>query len=152
MFVSADAFAQRSGRRPADRRQQRVVERPAQRPERTLRADMEYCLTLPALTQEQEEQIRGIRQKQLESSNKHRAKMDELRAKKRRLNIESADVAEVHGVIDEMTQLRNQQMKEGAEHRSEIRSILTEEQRAVFDRQTSMRGPVSRQSAGRGRR
>ncbi len=154
MLVSVDALAQRASRRPADSRsqQQRLVERPVQRAERPVRAEREYCLMVPDLTEEQKEQLGQLRLEHLESSTLHRARMDELRAKMRRLNAERADQEEINSVIDEMTDLRNQQMKEGVQHRNDIRSALTEEQRAVYDRQTSLRGPSSRQAAVRGDR
>ena len=73
--------------------------------------------------------------------------MDELRARKRSL-ITGTGEGDVNQVIDEMTALRNAQLKENVAHRQAIRETLTEEQRIVFDSQT-MRRPGGRATMGR---
>lgn len=147
MLFSAEAMAQR-GRRSVDvRPQQRFVERPVERHQRPQKAMQEYCLLIPDLTQEQEAKIGELRLKQIEQNTRHRNKMDELRARKRSL-ITRTDEGDVNQVIDEMTALRNAQLKENVAHRQAIREILTEEQRIVFDSQT-MRRPGGRATMGR---
>jgi len=119
----------------------------------------QYCLNIPDLTEEQEEKISSIRTEQLKESTQHRAKMDELRAKKRSLMLEaSPDSEELNNVIDQMTELRNKQLKSNVAHRQQIREQLTEEQRAYFDssprykrtRQPGMREGRAGRGGGRG--
>ncbi len=146
MFLSAEATAQRGGR-AVDGRPQRFAERAVERIERPQRAAIEYCLMIPELTQEQEAQIKELRLRQTEQGTKHRNQMDELRARKRSLITGTSD-GDVNQVIDEMTALRNAQLKENVAHRQAIREILTEEQRIIFDSRT-MRRPGGRTTMGR---
>ncbi|GEM_PF-2154027 len=119
----------------------------------------EYCRFIPDLTEEQEEKISSLRVEQLKERTNHRAKMDELRAKKRSLMLEaSPDSEKLNDVIDQMTELRNKQLKSNVAHRQKIREQLTEEQRAYFDsfsrnkrnRQPGMRGGRDSREGGRG--
>ncbi len=119
----------------------------------------QYCLNIPDLTEEQEEKISSIRTEQLKESTQHRAKMDELRAKKKSLMLEeSPDSEELNNVIDQMTDLRNKQLKSNATHRQNIREQLTEDQKAYFDssprykrsRQPGMREGRTGRAGGRG--
>ncbi|TVR42636.1 MAG: hypothetical protein EA394_02995 [Bacteroidia bacterium] len=138
MSVSFDAMSQR-GRRASDvRPQQRITERPAERPERLQRGEAVYCMMIPDLTEEQEEQIKTLRLQQLERNTRYRNGMDELRARKRNLMIGN-DQGDIDAVIDEMTALRNDQMKQNVAHHQAIRELLTEEQRIIYDNKTMRR-------------
>jgi Spy/CpxP family protein refolding chaperone len=89
---------------------------------------------LPDLTQDQQEKILSLQTVQLNASNQHRAKMDELRARKQSLGIaNNPNMSEMNSVIDEMEKLRSEHFKANAAHRQSIREILTPEQRAIFD-------------------
>lgn len=92
------------------------------------------CLMIPDLTEEQESQINALHTEQLKERTQHRAQMDELRAKKRPLMLEdSPDMAEVENIIDKKAELRGEHMKSKANHRQNVREILTEEQRIYYD-------------------
>ncbi len=151
-MISADAMAQRGRRAPDVRPQQTLRERPAERPERMYQGDMTYCMMLPDLTEEQEEQIRSLRLAQIERSTKHRAEMAELRARKRNLMTGVSD-GDIDGLIDQMTTLRGERMKENVKHHQAVRELLTEEQRILYDskvmRRSGGRDAYHRQPAGR---
>jgi len=101
------------------------------------------------LTPEQEAKIQQLRSAQLERSLKHRAQMDELRARKRSLMLEkNPDMNAVNAVVDQMTAMRGDMMKEAIKHRQEIRNLLTDEQRVQFDARAP-RGPRMQQMQGR---
>ena len=74
------------------------------------------CQSISDLTPEQEAKINTMRTARLSETTQHRAQMNEL-----------------NGVIDQMADLRAQQMKASEAHHQSIREILTSEQRAMFD-------------------
>ncbi len=142
VFVS-DVMAQRGRRAPDVRDRQRVDMRAEQPPERALRGTMEYCQLIPDLTEEQEEAIKALRLEQIERNTHHRNRMDELRVRKRNLMTGTTE-GDVEQVIDDLTELRNTQMKENLKHRNNVRELLTDDQRVIFD------SKVMRRSEGRG--
>ncbi len=152
LLFSADAFGQRGRRAPDVRPQQRFSERPAEQlTERNQYADV--CQMIPDLTEEQEAQIKSLRLEQLERNTQHRSAMDEKRARKRSLMTEAdPDMSAVNNVIDDMTALRNTQMKENVNHRQAVRELLTEEQRVIFDSRTGRMNRGRAQSAQAGGR
>jgi len=108
--------------------------------QRGMRGNAGQC-QLPDLTAEQSTKIEALRTPHLAASNAHRAKMDELRAKKRTLTLaEKPDMREINSVIDQMEKLRSNHMKASVAHRQAVREILTPEQRAVFDNKPMRRG------------
>ncbi len=103
------------------------------------------CLNLDDLTEAQESEISDLRTTQLEQRLQYRNQMDELRARKRTLQTQpDADLSAINQVIDQMADLRSEMMKQAAAHRQQIRELLTEEQRVIFDSRTMQAG------AGRG--
>lgn len=147
-LLTVDAFAQ-PGRRSQDfRAQQRYADRPVERPDRPQRQMLEGCI-IPDLTEEQEAQFNVLRLERLESHTQHRNQMDELRARKRNLMTQKdSDMDAIEAIIDEMTAAKNAHMKEAAKHRQAIRSMLTDEQRIIFDSRHTNR-PGGKGSYGR---
>jgi Spy/CpxP family protein refolding chaperone len=102
---------------------------------------MEQSCPIPDLTAEQQTQLETMRvahQKQLQPL---KNKMQELKA--RQNTLETADKAEMKAInanIDEMTKLQNQMMKAKAEHRQQVRAILTDSQKLWFDNHQGKRG------------
>jgi len=89
---------------------------------------------LTDLTEQQETKLSELRTQQLEASTRHRATMDELRAKKRTLSIaENPNLNEINSIIDQMESLRADHLKLNEAHKQAVRSVLTPEQRAEFD-------------------
>lgn len=116
--------------------------------ERSRPEPRQECL-VENLTPEQEAKIQQLRTVQVENRLKHRSKMDELRARQRTLMLEKTpDMNAVNAVVDQMTALRGEMMKESIKHRQEIRSLLTDEQRIKFDAQ-AQRGPRQQRMEGR---
>ncbi len=103
------------------------------------------CLNLDDLSEEQESKITELRTAQLGQRLEHRNQMDELRARKRTLQTQpDADLSAINQVIDQMSDLRSDMMKQAAAHRQQVRELLTDEQRVIFDSRTMRAG------AGRG--
>ena len=125
------------------------------REERPQPQQRQVCLALENLTPQQEEQIRQLRTAQLEKRLQFRNQMDELRVRKRSLQTQAnPDMNAIDRVIDQMADLRTTMMKDAAAHHQQIRSLLTDEQRIIFDSRTA--GPMAgygrqNQPMGRGR-
>jgi Spy/CpxP family protein refolding chaperone len=92
------------------------------------------CQMLPDLTDEQQEQIKDLRVDQMKQMTRYRNNLMEKRATLRKLQTqENPDMDAINNIIEEMGNIRTEMYKDRAEHHQEIREILTEEQRAVFD-------------------
>jgi len=92
------------------------------------------CQMLPDLTEEQQAKIEALRVNHLKEMNANRNQMDELRARKQTLmTSDNADMKELNGVIDQMSDLHNKMIKSSAKHLQEVRSLLTDEQKVYFD-------------------
>lgn len=99
------------------------------------------CLNLESLSEEQKAQIQELRTAQLEQRLELRNRMDELRARKRTLQTQpDADLKAINQVIDQMSELRADMQKDAAAHRQQIRELLTDEQRVLFDSRTMTAG------------
>jgi len=86
------------------------------------------------LTDQQREEIRKIRTEQLKQSTQTGNLLKEKRAKLESLQTANPpDMKKINKVIDEIAALQAQEMKSQAASRQKIRSLLNEEQRAVFD-------------------
>lgn len=140
LFMMLTDVAAQRGRNPIrqqgpDRAKTSVGEKPGQ---------LGVCMAIEDLTPEQQEKIRALHLNRMEASALHRASMDELQAKKRGLMLaQNPDMAEVDRLIDEMSALRAQWMKDNAAHRQEVRNMLSDEQRIIFDTKPTGR-PVMR--------
>ncbi len=92
------------------------------------------CFDMLDLTVEQQEQIKTLRIKHLEQMLPYRNEMQEKRAKLQTLRTaKNVDMKAINNLIDEKAMLKADQMKARAAHHQEIRSLLTDEQRIVFD-------------------
>jgi Spy/CpxP family protein refolding chaperone len=108
------------------------------------------CMMLPDLTEEQQNKIEALRIAHLKEMTAFRNQMNELRAKKQTLQTtDNADLKEINSVIDKMTEVHNKMMKTSAQHRQEVRSQLTDEQKVYFDSRP-MRGHRNGRGSGRG--
>ncbi|MDR8391520.1 Spy/CpxP family protein refolding chaperone [Aliifodinibius sp. S!AR15-10] len=120
-FMFAETAAAQQGRRA-------MAERP-----HFQRGNMEYML--PDLTDEQREQIRDIRLKAQEESLDLRNQLNEKRARLRTLTTggDEIDTEAANQVIEEVGALRTELMKQHLQTRMNIRELLTDEQKVVFD-------------------
>ncbi len=81
------------------------------------------------LSEEQQAQMTGLRTAHFKTMNPLQNKMAELKAKERTLlSEEQVDMKAIYNVIDEQTALLNKIRKLQAEHRVNVRGILTDEQ------------------------
>lgn len=91
-------------------------------------------LNLPDLTDEQKDQIKALhtagQKEMIQSTNK----IGELEAKLRTLQTaDKPDMKKINSTIDEISVIKTDMAKKRAAHQQAIRSLLTEEQRVVFD-------------------
>ncbi len=92
------------------------------------------CFNMLDLTTEQQEKINILRVKQLEQMLPYRNETQEMRAKSQTLRTaKNVDMKAVNSLIDEKAELKAEQMKTRAAHHQEIRNLLTDEQRVIFD-------------------
>jgi Spy/CpxP family protein refolding chaperone len=98
----------------------------------------------------QREEIKKIRMEQLKERTKLRNLLREKRAKLEVLQTaDKPDMKEINKLIDEIAAIQAQEMKIQAASRQKIRSLLTEEQRVVFDAQGDKRENVRYERANR---
>jgi Spy/CpxP family protein refolding chaperone len=92
------------------------------------------CFTMLDLTAEQQAQMKTMRVKHMEQMLPMRNQRQEQRAKLQTLRTaKNIDMKAINSLIDEMADLKANQMKTGEVHRQEIRALLTDEQRILFD-------------------
>ncbi len=89
---------------------------------------------IPDLNEDQQEQIKDLKTDQMKEMTQFRNRLTEKMASLRTLQTqEDPDMAAINNTIEEMGEIRTEMQKVRAEHNQEIREILTEEQRAIFD-------------------
>lgn len=136
VFASSDIFAQRMQRNQKndntmrlhqnDRQGRMVNQKRGQRAQRGM-------LGLD-LTEEQQTKLKELRTANLKQMQPLQNLMQEKRARMRTLTTaEKFNQKEVDKLIDEITDLTSKQMKLRVAHQQECRSLLTEEQRVIFD-------------------
>lgn len=98
------------------------------------------------LTEEQQLKINELRTSYLKEMLPYNNEMNEKTARLRTLTTaENINQKEIDKLIDDMSAARAKQMKQKIAHQQEIRSLLTDEQRVIFD--SSNRGSGQRQFA-----
>jgi Spy/CpxP family protein refolding chaperone len=89
---------------------------------------------LPNLTDEQKGKIKDIKVSQYKEILPLKNHMAELRAKEHTLTtMEKPDLASIDANIDEITKTQNQILKIKVKYKLQIRALLTDEQRMMFD-------------------
>jgi Spy/CpxP family protein refolding chaperone len=104
------------------------------------------------LTDAQMEEIKALRTSFLNETNKRRAEKQVKMAELRAMQV-SGDVSEkaLDNLISEISTLDQQLMKARIMHRQEVRNLLNDEQKAIFDARGPM-GPGNRGGRGYGHR
>lgn len=114
-----------------------------------------YCnrQMLPDLTEEQTEKISELRSNHMAEMTKVKAELKILKAELDQLAIaEQADMKKINSKIDEISALKSKMTKSHYKHRQDVRSLLTEEQRVIFDAKTGKRfGPGHGHRKGHGK-
>lgn len=89
---------------------------------------------IPNLTEEQQEQIKELRLDHMKAMQNYRNEFQEKRANLRTLQTQdSPDMNKINDKIEELGELKTEMHKESAEHRQEIRKMLNDEQKLIFD-------------------
>lgn len=111
---------------------------------------MGFCQMIPDLTEDQENKIEALRLEQMKASTAFRNQKNELMAKKQTLMAsDNSDLKEINAVIDQMTDIHNKMMKASVKHHQDVRNLLTDEQKVIFDSRP-MRGYGQRNGNGQG--
>ena len=137
---SANALAQRG-------RGMKGMSMPGERMQRFQQACTQM---IPDLTEEQKTQIQELRVEQMKQMTTFRNQLMEKRARLRTLETQDKpDMNAINSVIEDMGEIRTNMQKNRAEHRQEVREILTDEQRVFYDnRMMHRRGKFSGRRGG----
>ena len=129
MFVASDAFAQR-GRANYGPHTGRAFD---EMPDRTLRQPG-FCGNLPGITDEQLEKIDAIRLNTMKKNQQLQNQLGEKRAQLRTYSTsDQVDMSAINQTIDKIAAIRSELMKNRLASNQEIRNLLNEDQRVVFD-------------------
>jgi len=95
---------------------------------------MHGVCNLPDMTEDQKNKIHALKIAHTKEITPLKNELAEKRARKRSLStVDKPDMAAINKVIDEMSAIRGEMMKKKAAHFQEIRKVLNDEQRVVFD-------------------
>lgn len=95
---------------------------------------------IPNLTEEQQEQIKAFRLDHAKTTLPIRNQVNELEAKLKTLtSADELNKNEVGRVIDNLSDLKAELMKQRVAHMEDVKSVLTEEQKVVLNNQISRR-------------
>ena len=102
--------------------------------ERMQRFQQPCTQMIPNLTDEQKTQIQELRVDQMKEMTSFRNDLMEKRARLRTLETkDNPEMSAINAVIEEMGDIRTNRHKASAQHRQQVREILTEEQRVIYD-------------------
>lgn len=105
---------------------------------------------IAGLSEDQKAQIHKLRISHLKDIQGLQNQIRENRAHyKTLMTAENPDMNAINKNIDEFGSLRNQMMKKQAAHTQDIRKLLNDEQRLIFDQKMAKRGQFARQRQGR---
>jgi Spy/CpxP family protein refolding chaperone len=89
---------------------------------------------IPGLSEEQQEQIKALKTEHMKAMQPLRNQLGEKKARLRTLTTaDKVNMAEINKVIDDIGKMQTQLMKLKEQHRQEIRKLLNDEQRVMFD-------------------
>lgn len=147
-LLTIEVYGQRGAR--FEQRQERFNDERMDRP----RPGPGNCRNLPGITSDQLDQIDALRLKNLKENQQLRNELGEKRARMRTLSsVDNPDMAAINKLIDEMAAIRANIQKNMAASHQQIRQLLTEEQRLIFDnRRPGARGRDFRAEARPGGR
>ncbi len=124
IILSSSAFAQQRGMQPGE----------MGKPGTHDKEHAEHMPMIPDLTEKQKEQIKQVRTEHLKAMLPLKNQLMEKRARLHTVSTsENVNMKEINDIIEEIGAIKTQMMKERAAHRQEVRSLLTEEQRVIFD-------------------
>ncbi len=89
---------------------------------------------IPDITEEQKEQIKGLKTDHMKEVLPLRNQVQEKQAHLQTISTgENVNLEKVNKTIEEISALKMNMAKKRAAHRQEIRKVLTEDQRVIFD-------------------
>lgn len=89
---------------------------------------------IPGLSEEQQEQIKTLRTEHMKAVQPLRNQLGEKKARLRTLTTaDKVNMTDVNKIIDDIGKMQTQMMKLKEQHRQEIRKLLNDEQRVMFD-------------------
>lgn len=128
--LTALTFAQQGNQKNNDQRMEKM---------REIRQNRNMQLGIPDLSDQQKEQIQDIRLNTRKEMMPLQNRMREKAARLKTLRTaEKADMNAINSVVDEMSSLRAEIMKVRLASEQEIRSLLTDDQRVIFDSRRPM--------------
>ena len=128
--LTALTFAQQGNQKNNDQRMEKM---------REIRQNRNMQLGIPDLSDQQKEQIQDIRLNTRKEMMPLQNRMREKAARLKTLRTaKKADMNAINSVVDEMSSLRAEIMKARLASEQEIRSLLTDDQRVIFDSRRPM--------------
>ena len=99
---------------------------------------------IPDITDDQKTKIKAIRTETMKQMLPLKNQMNEIRAQKRTLSTASkVDMKAINKKIDEQTKVKAEMMKLRAKSMQDIRALLTDDQRIVFDMHSGNKGKAN---------
>ena len=97
-------------------------------------AERDMDCRIPSLTDDQKAGIEKLRTEHLRKANLMRAELGEKHARLNTLRLaENQDAKEIDLTIDDISKLKGNLMKAREAHKRDVRALLNDEQKAVFD-------------------
>ncbi|NOZ46232.1 MAG: periplasmic heavy metal sensor [Chlorobi bacterium] len=91
------------------------------------------------LTESQQAKMNTLKTDQMKQMLQFSNRLNELKARQQTLTTaDKADMKAINANIDEITALKNKMMKQKAKHIQDVRALLTDEQRVIFDSHSQM--------------
>jgi len=111
-----------------------------------------FCMGLPNITDDQKAKIEKLRTAHMKEANGIHNQLNEKRAKLNTLSdVDNTDMVAINKTIDEIGALQTDLMKKKTAHQMEVRKLLTDEQKVVFDSKPRMgKGKGNGQGKGKG--
>lgn len=96
------------------------------------------CQNMPNLTDAQKTSIQKLQITQQKEMLQHRNELRELQAKlNTQRSADNENMTEINKMVDEISAVKNTQMKQREAHKQEIRKLLTDDQKVMFDTRQS---------------
>lgn len=150
VVLSTDVMAQR-GQRNGNRTGMRQGDAQGMMQQQNDWEPGQRCAEMLDLSEEQQAQMKTLRLTHMEQMLPLRNQKQELRAKLQTLRTaKNADMKAINNLIDEMADLQAKSMKSREANHQNMRNILTDEQRILFDSFKSKRNARSKGMACRG--
>ncbi len=100
-----------------------------------------YCENIPDLTEDQQSRIQTLRTAHWKEMQNFRNDLGQKRTRLRTLQTaENANPDEINNLIEEMGTTRTNMQKKAMEQRTEVRGLLTDDQKVYFDSRMGRRG------------